>query len=80
MTYQQIRRQADQLRRIPLVPVLRIMGAKQDPHDKAKWHTSKGLLSVNGMKFFNWNLASGGGGAIDLVIHLHHLHFKEAVG
>ncbi len=80
MTYQQFRRQADQLRRIPLVSVLRIMGAKQDPHDKAKWHTSKGLLSVNGMKFFNWNLASGGGGAIDLVIHVHHLPFKEAVG
>ena len=27
----------------------------------------------------NWNRGAGGGGAIDLVIHLHHLDFKAAV-
>ena len=63
MTFQQIRHRADQLRRIPLLSVLHITGAQQDQHDKAKWHTPQGALSVNGMKFINWNLGVGGGGA-----------------
>ena len=79
MTFQQIRHRADQLRRIPLLSVLRVTGAQQDQHDKAKWHTPQGVLSVNGMKFINWNHGGGGGGAIDLVIHLHNLGFKAAV-
>jgi len=37
------------------------------------------VLSVTGAQFMNWNLGAGGGGAIDLVIHLHHLDFKAAV-
>ena len=31
------------------------------------------------MKFINWNRGVGGGGAIDLVTHLHNLGFKAAV-
>jgi hypothetical protein len=37
------------------------------------------VLSVNGAKFMNWNAGVGGGGAIDLVIQVHHLDFKAAV-
>jgi hypothetical protein len=37
------------------------------------------VLSVTGAKFMNWTGGLGGGGAIDLVIHLHHLDFKGAV-
>ena len=39
----------------------------------------RGILSVNGAKFINWNHGSGGGGAIDLVIHLNHDSFREAL-
>jgi len=79
MTFWQRRQQADQLRAIPLELVLPLCGGQRDPSDKHKWHTAAGVLSVTGAKFMNWNGGRGGGGAIDLVIHLHHLDFKAAV-
>ncbi len=69
----------DRLRAIPLEPVLRISGANQDLCDKAKWHTSQGVMSVNGAKFINWNNGYGGGGAIDLAMHLNGMNFSSAV-
>jgi len=53
--------------------------ATPDPHDPAKWHTARGLLSVTGAKFINWNLGLGGGGAIDLVIHVQQVGFGQAL-
>jgi len=73
------RTQADRVRNIPLESVLRLSGAVRDQFDKAKWHTSVGVLSVNGAKFMNWKVGHGGGGAIDLVMHLHDLSFRQAV-
>jgi hypothetical protein len=79
MNFQPIRKRADQLRAIPLPSVLRVWGAQPDPHDPRKWHTPLGVLSVTGAKFINWNRGVGGGGAIDLVIHLTNLRFTEAL-
>jgi hypothetical protein len=79
MTFWQRRQKADQLRAIPLELVLPLCGGQRDPYDKHKWHTAAGVLSVTGAKFMNWNGGRGGGGAIDLVIHLHRLDFKAAV-
>lgn len=73
------RKRTDRLRAIPLTDILRAIDARPDPHDPLKWHTPRGVLSVNGAKFFNWNEASGGGGAIDLAMHLKGLCFKEAI-
>lgn len=67
------------LRQIPLTAVLRASGARPDRYDKAKWHTAQGTLSITGMKFMNWNQNRGGGGAIDLAMHLNRLDFKAAV-
>jgi hypothetical protein len=74
-----IRERADQLRALPLEPVLQVWGAQRDRDDPRKWHTSQGILSVSGAKFMNWNCGIGGGGAIDLVIHLTHLGFLKAL-
>ncbi len=74
------RDRTDRLRAIPLVAILRAIDAQPDPHDPAKWHTPRGVISVNGAKFFNWNEAKGGGGAIDLTMHLRGMRFKEAIG
>lgn len=79
MTFQQRRDLARCLRTIPLEEVLTRCGARLDSYDRRKWHTAVGVLSVTGAKFMNWTLGVGGGGAIDLVIHLHHLDFKKAV-
>jgi hypothetical protein len=73
------RERTDRLRAIPLTDILCASDAKPDPRDPAKWHTARGTLSVNGAKFFNWNEVTGGGGAIDLAMHLKGLSFKEAI-
>ena len=79
MTSDEIRDRLHQLRAIPLESVLLATGGNRDPQDKAKWHTSKGAISVTGMKFMNWNQGRGGGGAIDLAMHLNGLDFKAAI-
>lgn len=79
MTFQEIRDRADRLRGIPLQDVLLLVGAKRDRYDKAKWHTARGVISCTAAKFINWNQGVGGGGAIDLAMHLNNLRFKAAV-
>lgn len=37
-------------------------------------------LLVRGPKFYDTRLARGGGGAVDLAMHLHSLDFKDATG
>lgn len=79
MTIANMRERAERVRCIPLERVLLMTNAAPDRHDKAKWHTEQGVISINGMKFTNWNSGVSGGGAIDLIIHLKHIGFKEAV-
>lgn len=79
MSFEQHRRRVDELRRIPLPEVLRAAAAESDRHDPARWHTAHGVISVNGTKFFNWNQSRGGGGAIDLAMHLNACDFTAAV-
>jgi len=76
MTWQE---RADRMRAVPLTLVLRRSGAEPDRADPHKWHTPQGVLSVTGTKFINWHLGHGGGGAIDLVMHLHGLGFGQAL-
>lgn len=79
MTFAQRRQAAQHLRALALERVLPLCGARPDEHDKHKWHTSQGALCLTGPKFMNWNRNQGGGGAIDLVMHLNQLDFKAAV-
>ena len=72
-------RRAALARAVPLETVLVQCGALRDRHDTSKWHTAQGPLSVTGAKFMNWARSQGGGGAIDLVIHLSGLGFRAAV-
>ena len=74
-----LRQRAQRVRAISLVNILTLSGARPDPHDPCKWHTARGVLSVRGPKFFNWHCGVGGGGSIDLVIHLHQLPFRDAL-
>jgi len=78
MDLNKLQHRTDRLRAIPLKDVLLAAGAHPDPIDRAKWHTAPGLISVNGQKFFNWNRHTGGGGAIDLAMHLNALGFQNA--
>ena len=79
MNFDDFRRRADRVRAVPLETVLTLRGATRDRHDRAKWHTEQGPLSVTGPKFTNWRQSRGGGGAIDLVIHLMGVDYRTAV-
>lgn len=73
------RARADRLRQLPLPVVLEQLGARPDPHDPAKWRTDRGILSVTGAKFMNWTQGFGGGGAIDVVMHVRQVGFGQAL-
>lgn len=70
---------ADELRQIDLKTILPLLDAVADRYDSSKWHTHQGVISVTGQKFINWNQGCGGGGAIDLVMHLKQCDFKTAL-
>ena len=74
-----LRRRAAAAREAPLERVLSLWGAIPDRRDQSKWHTEQGSLSISGAKFMNWRQGVGGGGAIDLVMHLAQLDFPAAV-
>lgn len=74
-----LRQRAAAVRQLPLEGVLVVRGAARDERDRSKWHTEQGSLSVTGSKFFNWQRGMGGGGAIDLVMHLAAIDFRAAV-
>ena len=73
------RARADRLRALPLPVVLAALDAAPDPSDPAKWRTARGVLSVTGAKFIHWNQGVGGGGAIDLVMHVQQVGFGQAL-
>ena len=79
MKYDEIGRLASRVRAIPLAEILPLLGAIPDRHDKARWKTPAGTISVTGTRFFDWHRQAGGGGAIDLVMHLRQVDFKTAV-
>ena len=79
LTYWQRKERAAHLRVLPLAQVLLWSGAEPDATDKNKWHTARGVLSLNGAKFMNWTSGRGGGGAMDLAMQLRGLDFKGAV-
>jgi hypothetical protein len=78
-SFEELGRKAAVMRTIELTAVLERMGCIADRFDKAKWHTPRGVISVTGAKFMNWATGTGGGGAIDLVLHLTSFDFKTAV-
>jgi len=78
-----LRRSTESIRDIPLVQVLSAAGYTRDKDDPAKWRGPAGVISIdikNGKsRFFNHSNQKGGGGAIDLVIHLFGFDFRGAV-
>jgi len=75
-----LREEAALVRDLPLEPILEKLDAKRAANDKNLWMTGVGRVAVKGAKFFNHTLEVGGGGAIDIVMHLTDLPYREAVG
>jgi Toprim-like/Protein of unknown function (DUF3991) len=70
---------ANQVRNYDLESVAANVGLQQDHHDKRKWKDGVHTISINDGKFMDWRTEQGGGGAIDLVMHVREVDFKAAV-
>jgi len=68
-----------QVRQLDVADTMRQLGGAQDRHDKAKWRIDGEHISINGEKFYNHDRQQGGGGPIDLVMHVTGYDFKGAV-
>jgi Toprim-like/Protein of unknown function (DUF3991) len=69
----------DQVRETDLAIVAAYLGLEQDHCDRHKWRDAGHIISIDGSKFIDWAVDKGGGGAIDLVMHVQRVEFKEAV-
>lgn len=74
-----LREEAAMVRDLPLEPILESLGAIRSAKDKNNWDSGVGRITVQGKKFFNHDLNFGGGGAIDLVMHVAELAYNEAL-
>lgn len=79
MARDDFRRKADAVREIPLEVVLAALDAERDRRDRSRWRTEQGPITVTGPRFFNWHVEQGGGGAIDLVMHLRGCDARGAI-
>ncbi|MBE9137389.1 strawberry notch C-terminal domain-containing protein, partial [Nodosilinea sp. LEGE 07088] len=70
---------ADEVRGADLEDVAAHLGLECDRHDKHKWRNGDHIISISGPLFMDWLEDSGGRGAIDLVMHVQQMEFKEAV-
>jgi len=70
---------ADEVRDADLEAVAANLGLELDRHDKHKWRDGDHIISISGPLFMDWLADKGGRGAIDLVMHVQEVEFKEAV-
>ncbi len=70
---------ADKVRDFPLEKVAYELGLNPDSKDKHKWENKHHSLNITGSKFYDWKELKGGGGAIDLVMHINDCDFKQSV-
>ena len=66
-------------RNIPLDEVAIALGYRRDPVDRVRFKRDGSVISINGAKFFDHLRSTGGGGAIDLVIHVTRCRFPDAL-
>ena len=67
------------VRDIPLADTMQHLGMEPDRQDPRQFRTPAGRISVDDAKWFNHSCGKGGGGSIDLAMHLLDCDFKTAV-
>ena len=77
--WQRLRALADELRAQPLEPLAERLGYERHPQHRQRWRRDGSLLSIRGAQFFDHARGRGGGGAIDLVMHVRGCRFREAL-
>ena len=66
-------------RNVPLDRAAIALGYRRDPRDPRRWKRDGSVISINGERFFDHLGGTGGGGAIDLVIHATACRFPDAL-
>jgi 5S rRNA maturation endonuclease (ribonuclease M5) len=70
---------AKSVRDLPLKDVAYELGLEPDRQDKHKWQNEQHTINITGSKFYDWKQMKGGGGAIDLVMHVNECDYKQSV-
>jgi hypothetical protein len=71
----------DPLRSVSLEKVAEVLCLESDHQARPTWRHQEHQIRINGTQFYDWHESQmkGGGGAIDLVMHVHQSDFKSAV-
>ncbi len=69
-----------EVRSLPLETVAVELGLDSYPQRPHKWRSPGFEINIKGSKFYDWQVLKGGGGAIDLVMHVRDCGFRAAVG
>lgn len=77
----ELKQLADQLRDLPLEDVAWHLGLTQDTKGDFRWKGMGHIINIDGSKWYDFSpsVNKGGGGAIDLVMHVIECNFKEAI-
>ena len=70
---------ANKVRDLPLKDVAYELGLEPDPKDQHKWLGEHHTINITGSKFYDWFEMKGGGGAIDLVMHVNQCDYKQSL-
>lgn len=77
----ELKQLADQLRDLPLEDVAWHLGLTQDTKGDFRWKGGGHIINIDDSKWYDFSpsVNKGGGGAIDLVMHVMGCKFKEAI-
>ncbi|WP_321164300.1 DUF3991 domain-containing protein [Chlorogloeopsis fritschii] len=77
----ELKQLADQLRDLPLEDVAWHLGLTQDTKGNLRWKGVGHIINIDDSKWYDFSpsVNKGGGGAIDLVMHVMGCKFKEAI-
>lgn len=68
----------ESLRQLDVAAVCALLGLERDTTDTKQFKNDGVRICVNGFKWFDHNAQKGGGGAIDLTMHIKQLSFMNA--
>ncbi|NJL80932.1 MAG: DUF3991 domain-containing protein [Richelia sp. SM2_1_7] len=73
------KQQADKLRDLPLEEVAWNLGLDKADIGENRWKGLERVISINDSKWYDFTEEKGGGGAIDLVMHVNNANFRSSV-
>jgi hypothetical protein len=73
------KQQADQLRDLPLEDVAWHLGLDKADIGENRWKGQGRIINITDSKWYDFTESKGGGGAIDLVMHINGCNFRSSV-